>query len=772
MARGRKKKFKFNLNVDPDTMRSVVYIFFIALALVSLLSFFAPEHTINGKIQHYLNLYFGKTSFLVPIIFGYFGLLFFDRLDKKYKELRVFFGLFSLLLSLSSVFHVFISKERALDVANNGGGGGMVGYRISSSLSFGVGKFGAVLLIFLFVIGSVVLMFNISFNSLAEFIDNSGLFPKIADRLRNIFSKRDPISGDGMTVEIETSQGLPQENESDEIVLVGEEEEPTHVFEIIPSQAEPDMGVKINSVDTLAPSSIKISQGIPSDKIWEYPPDTLLAEPPVRSIDTSDIDKKIKIIKDTLKSFGIDVGLDMENVKVGSTVTQYALKPRSAINVSKISTLQGNLALALASPTGTVRVEAPIPGKSLVGIEVPNTKRTMVYFKSLISSQQMKGIDSKLGIALGEDVGGRVVTYDIGKMPHLLIAGTTGSGKSIFIHNILSSILFRATPQEVKFILIDPKRVELILYEGIPHLLTPVVTDMEKSPSVFRWAVEEMERRYKLFEQARVKNIDTYNAKSGIQVMPYLVIVVDELGEIMIQDPAGVEKSIIRLAQMGRATGIHLILAVQRPSTEVITGLIKANIPCRVAFQVLNQIDSRVIIDQTGAEKLLGKGDMLFVPPDTMKPVRLQGAFISEKETADLVDFLKGQGLEPDYEEEVLNTPITSTKGGKVKSNWGDDVDDDLFDEAVAIVVSAKKASSSLLQRKLSIGFARASRLIDMMEERGIVGGEAGGSRGREVLIDDIPDDSDLSKFKEEDDFGFDAEDFSGENFPRNRLGE
>jgi len=430
------------------------------------------------------------------------------------------------------------------------------------------------------------------------------------------------------------------------------------------------------------------------------------------------------------------------------------------------------LALALASPTGAVRIEAPIPGKSLVGVEVPNTKRTIVYFKSLISSQQMKSMDSKLGIALGEDVGGRVITYDIGKMPHLLIAGTTGSGKSIFIHNILSSILFRATPQEVKFILIDPKRVELILYEGIPHLLTPVVTDMDKAPSVFKWAVEEMERRYKLFEQARVKNIDTYNAKSGIQVMPYLVIVVDELGEIMIKDPAGVEKSIIRLAQMGRATGIHLVLAVQRPSREVITGLIKANISCRVAFQVLSQVDSRVIIDQVGAEKLLGRGDMLFVPPDTMKPIRLQGAFISEKETADIVDFLKSQGLEPDYEEEVLNTPVTPTKGGKVKSSWGDDVDDDLFDEAVAIVVSAKKASSSLLQRKLRIGFARASRLIDMMEERGIVGGEAGGSSGREVLIDDIPDDSGLSKFKEDSDFGFDAEDFSGENFPRNRLDE
>jgi S-DNA-T family DNA segregation ATPase FtsK/SpoIIIE len=332
---------------------------------------------------------------------------------------------------------------------------------------------------------------------------------------------------------------------------------------------------------------------------------------------------------------------------------------------------------------------------------------------------------------------------------------------------ILFSILFRATPQEVKFILIDPKRVELILYEGIPHLLTPVVTDMEKAPSVFRWAVEEMERRYRLFEQARVKNIDTYNEKSGIQVMPYIVIVVDELGDIMLQDPAGVEKNVIRLAQMGRATGVHLILAVQRPSIDVITGLIKANIPCRVAFQVLNQIDSRVIIDQPGAEKLLGKGDMLFVPPDTMKPLRLQGAFISEKETADLVNFLKNQGVPPDYKEEVLNMP-TSTRGGVVKSSWGEDVDDELFDKAVAIVVSAKKASASLLQRKLSIGFARAAKLIDMMEDRGIVGGEVSGSRGREVLIDEIPGEGDFSADRDMD-LEFDKEDFTGENFPRNR---
>ena len=773
MSRGRKKKFKLRFNAKPDTVRSIVSLLFLALFLVSLISFFAPDYEINSKIQHFLNLYFGKSSFLIPFIFGSFGILFFDRIDARFKQARIFIGLFLLLFSLSAVLHVFISEENSYEVALAGKGGGLIGYRISNALSSGISITGAVVLIFLGILGSVFLIFNLSLNNIADFLAKIGL----TDLFKKIFSKKERAAGEP-EIEVDTSSVLTVDDYKEDKKTPAfaeahpsESREPSQVsiFEVIQPQAEPLSDIKHidnGSVDTLAPVSlIKASPAIPSDRIWEYPPDNLLAEPPVRVVDTSELDKRVKIIKETLKSFSIDVDIDMENVKVGSSVTQYALRPKSVTNIAKIATLQGNIALALASPTGTVRIEAPIPGKSLIGIEVPNTKRTMVYFKSLITSPTMKNAPSKLSVALGEDVAGRVVAYDIGKMPHLLIAGTTGSGKSIFIHNLLFSILFRTTPQEVKFILIDPKRVELIVYDGIPHLLTPVVTDMEKAPSVFRWAVEEMERRYKLFEKARVRDIGTYNEKSGIQVMPYIVIVVDELGDIMIQDPAGVEKNIIRLAQMGRATGVHLVLAVQRPSTDVITGLIKANIPCRVAFQVLNQIDSRVIIDQPGAEKLLGKGDMLFVPPDTMKPVRLQGAFISEKETADLVNFLKNQGVAPDYREEVLSMPSVTSKGGVVKSSWGDDVDDELFDKAVTIVVSAKKASSSLLQRKLSIGFARAAKLVDMMEERGIVGQEMGGSRGREVLIDDIPEDSlDIER-----DSGFDAEDFSGENFPRNR---
>lgn len=768
MSRGRKKKFKLKFNVNPATVRSIISLVFLALSVITLISFFATSYPINAKIQQFLKLYFGFPALLIPLILGCFGLLFFDRLNAKFKEARIFVGLFLLLISLTGVFHIFISNDIAYKTASAGKGGGLVGYKITNLLSNGIGNFASVILLIISLLGSLFLVFNLSLNNVADFFAKTG----ILEFTKSIFAKKDKdlenteIEVDSSSV-LTTEEGYVAGDFSTSHPKDARELEQASIFEVIQSQAEPQESFKhTGSVDTLVPTTlIKASPAIPSDRIWDYPPESLLAEPPVRVVDNSELDKRIKIIKDTFKSFGVDVDIDMENVKVGSSVTQYAFRPKSVTNIAKIATLQGNIALALASPTGTVRIEAPIPGKSLIGIEVPNTKRTMVYFKSLISSPVMRSNNSKLTVILGEDVGGRVVSYDIGKMPHLLIAGTTGSGKSIFIHNLLFSLLFKATPQEVKLILIDPKRVELILYDGIPHLLTPVVTDMDKAPSVFRWAGEEMERRYKLFETARVKNIDTYNEKSGIQVMPYIVIVVDELGEIMIQDPAGVEKSIIRLAQMGRATGVHLVLAVQRPSIEVITGLIKANIPCRVAFQVLNQIDSRVIIDQPGAEKLLGKGDMLFVPPDTMKPVRLQGAFISEKETADLVNFLKNQGIPPDYKEEVLSMPAVNSRGGVVKSTWGDDVQDELFDKAVTLVISAKKASSTLLQRKLSIGFARAAKLIDMMEERGIVGPSAGGSRGREVLLEDLPED-DLNIEK---DSGFDAEDFAGENFPRNQ---
>lgn len=760
MSRGRKRKFKVKFNVKPDTTRSIISLVFLSLAIVSLVSFFAPDYDFNAEIQHVLRLAFGKASIIIPILLAGVGILFVDKVNIKFKEIRVLLGIFLSLVSLSGLFHLFVDGKDSLDIARSGGGGGMFGYKLSGVLSAGLSNVGAGVILVALVLSSIILIFNISFESIFSFFKESKFISGFLSKLKSLFHHEKKEGEEDVEVNVESVGFEDFDNEKEEPSKEGPEQAP--LFEVIQSMSEPQTDIARNTVDSLVLASpLEISR-VPSDRIWNFPPDNLLAEPQSRVWDTSDVDKRVKIIKETLKSFGVDVDIEMDNVKVGSSVTQYAVRPKSVTNISKISSLQGNLALALASPTGSVRIEAPIPGKSLIGIEVPNSKRTMVYFKSLINSDAMKNMKSKLGIVLGEDVGGRVVAYDIGKMPHLLIAGTTGSGKSIFIHNLLFSILFRATPQEVKFIIIDPKRVELIHYEGIPHLLTPVVTDMDKAPSVFRWAVDEVERRYKLFEQARVRNIEGYNEKSGIQVMPYIVIVVDELSDIMVRDPAGVEKSIIRIAQLARATGIHLVLAVQRPSADIITGLIKANIPCRAAFQVLSQIDSRVIIDQPGAEKLLGKGDMLFVPPDVMKPMRLQGAYISDKEIGDLVEYLKAQGMEPDYKEEVLRTPTDSSKRGG-SSEWGNEVDE-LFDQAVDIVISAGKASASLLQRKLSIGYARAARIIDEMEEKGIIGPEVSGSRGREVMVDDTP--SGLNK--SDADPGYGPEDFTDEDFPRN----
>ena len=392
--------------------------------------------------------------------------------------------------------------------------------------------------------------------------------------------------------------------------------------------------------------------------------------------------------------------------------------------------MERDLALALSAPTGTIRIEAPIPGRNLVGIELPNKAPEFVPLKKMMESDAMKNSNSKLAVSLGLDVSGKPIVTEIGRMPHVLIAGQTGSGKSVCVNAFLSSILFRAAPSEVKFILVDPKRVELTGYNGIPHLLTPVIVEPEKVISALRWILSEMDRRYKLFAQAGARNIDGFNEMSGFQALPYIVLVIDELADIMLFSPVEVEDSITRIAQMSRATGIHMVLATQRPSVDVITGLIKANIPCRVAFAVASQVDSRVILDTQGAEKLLGKGDMLYLPPEQAKPMRIQGAFVSDKETAALTSFIKNQGVGPQYTEEVTKM----SKSGIPQVSGVEGEIDNLFRKAVEVVCQYDKASSSLLQRRLSIGYARAARIIDQLEAAGVVG-VAEGSKPREVLV-------------------------------------
>jgi S-DNA-T family DNA segregation ATPase FtsK/SpoIIIE len=468
-----------------------------------------------------------------------------------------------------------------------------------------------------------------------------------------------------------------------------------------------------------------------TDTIWQYPPLTILSDQKMGKADRGDINKNIEVIQNTLESFGIQA--HVSEVHKGPAVTQYALTIAMGTKLSKINALQSDLALALAAPQGQIRIEAPIPGRDLVGIEIPNRSLEFVSLREMLSSPAMQTNKSKTVVSLGLDVSGTPCVVDIAKMPHVLIAGTTGSGKSVLINAFISSILFRSSPEEVKFIMVDPKRVELTPYNGIPHLLTDVITDVDKVVNALGWAVAEMEKRYKIFQEVGVKNIASYNESKAFQSMPYIIIIVDEMADIMMSKNAGdVENHIVRIAQMARAVGIHLVLATQRPSVNVLTGLIKANIPARIAFQVTSMIDSRVIIDSPGAEKLLGKGDMLFIPPDVAKPKRIQGAFVSDREIADLLKFIHSMGVEAKNDENI--TKGVTPKG--VISATGQDMGnvDEKFEEAARLCIAEGKGSASLLQRRLEVGYARAARILDQLEQAGILA-HAEGNKPREIIV-------------------------------------
>jgi S-DNA-T family DNA segregation ATPase FtsK/SpoIIIE len=470
-----------------------------------------------------------------------------------------------------------------------------------------------------------------------------------------------------------------------------------------------------------------------SQQIWEYPSIDIFDNSPGAKADRGDIRKNAQTIEQTLDSFGITARV--AEINDSPSVTQYALEVALGTKLAKIVSLSNDLAMALAAPGGMIRVEAPIPGRALVGIEVPNRSLEVVPIRRMLESDAMKNAKNKITVPLGLDVSGNPKVADISKMPHVLIAGQTGSGKSVCVNSWISSILFKASPDEVKMIMVDPKRVELTPYNGIPHLLSPVIVEPDKVLSSLKWAVGEMERRYKTFTEVGAKNIEAYNNLSGFQSMPYILIFIDELAEIMLFSPSEVEDNICRIAQMARAVGIHLILATQRPSVNIITGLIKANIPTRISFAVASVTDSRVILDAPGAEKLLGRGDMLYLPPDLAKPVRVQGCFVSDKEVTNLINLLKSQ-RNTEYNEEILNQPVSVGKQIKNAPSTGETLEerDPLFDDAVKLVQELGKASSSLMQRRLKLGYARAARVLDQLEKAGIVG-PARGAKARDILI-------------------------------------
>lgn len=459
-----------------------------------------------------------------------------------------------------------------------------------------------------------------------------------------------------------------------------------------------------------------------------FPPANLLNSPmlPKGSGDKKELINNAKILEETLESFGVEA--KVVQVSRGPVITRYELQPNPGVKVSRIVNLSDDIALNLAAPA--VRIEAPIPGKAAVGIEVPNKDMSAVYLREIIESKEFIDEESPVAVALGKDVAGNCIVADLSKMPHLLIAGATGSGKSVCINSLITSILYKASPEKAKLLMIDPKVVELSTYNGIPHLLIPVVTDSRKAAGALGWAVQEMTNRYKLFADNNVRNVESYNdlmaGKNPEAVLPKIVIIIDELADLMMVAPNDVEDCICRLAQMARAAGMHLVVATQRPSVDVITGVIKANIPSRISFAVSSQIDSRTILDMSGAEKLLGKGDMLYYPIGESKPIRVQGAFISEKEVEQVVGFVKNQFSKSEYKEDIIDE-IENV-------NENTDEADELLPEAIKIVVDTGQASISLLQRRLRIGYNRAARLIDGLEERGIIGGYEG-SKPRQVLI-------------------------------------
>ena len=480
----------------------------------------------------------------------------------------------------------------------------------------------------------------------------------------------------------------------------------------------------------LAESTLQVNS---DTLVWEYPPLSLLSNSEGGEANRGDVKKNADIIEETLHSFAIRA--EVKEVNYGPSVTQYALEISRGTKLSKITGLSTDLALALAAPGGQVRIEAPIAGRSLVGVEVPNYSAQYVTLKKMLGSKIMKQHPSKLATALGINVAGKPVIMDIAKMPHLLIAGATGSGKSVAVNTFLTSILFRSSPSEVKFILVDPKRVELTGYNDIPHLLTPVIVEPKKVVSALKWATDEMDRRYKQLAEVGVRNITGFNELAGYAAMPNIVIVIDELADIMLFAPGEVEESVTRIAQMARAVGIHLVLATQRPSVDVITGLIKANIPGRICFNVSSMTDSRVVLDSPGAEKLLGKGDMLFLPPDQAKPLRVQGTYVSDQEIKSLIDFIKSQGQAPQYEENITKYKVNV--GGGSGAAESDDERDELFDEVVHYVAQQQKGSSSMIQRKFSVGYNRAARILDQLYVAGMVGPQEG-SKPREVNMQAI----------------------------------
>ncbi len=692
--------------LKPATKKAIVGVVLLLIAIITVFSFFGQAGSIGIVILRMLRLSFGWLAYGAPFLFVYVSYYLLRPNLEPLPRSRVI-GVILLTIGLLGTFHLIgIAPDDALQVASEGKGGGFLGFTLSYPLSLALSVVVSIIVFLAALIIGIFMTFNLSPAEAVERL--MGLWPET----------------------------ISEDDTDDEEKLDNDEE--THTAVSPPRFRIRSMG---NAVPKIDPAQLKLdeerAQKEKHQKIMQQkqlkqanrkyvPPPLELLATSTRQPEGGDIETNKDTIKTTLENFNITV--TMGKAKVGPTVTQYTFRPDEGIRLSQITALQNDLARALKAHP--VRIEAPIPNTDLVGIEIPNKEVASVRLRDLLGSKEMKRAESPLSIGLGRDVSGIAVTAELDRMPHLLIAGATNSGKSVAIHSILMSLLYRNSPAILRLILIDPKRVELTAYNGIPHLWgDPVIVDMAKALNALKWVLRQMDKRYKLLEESGSRNLFSYNVNNPENAMPFIVIVVDELAVLMAKHVRDVEGPVVRLSQQARAVGIHLILATQRPSVNVITGLIKANIPTRIALKVVSQVDSRTILDMAGAEKLVGTGDMLFLASDNARPRRLQGGLVSEEEVSRVVQFIIENNDASDFTDEES---ITEGESRVIGSSGiiGDDV---LLTEAKRVANAAGKVSASLLQRRLKVGYSRAARLLDMLEAAGIIG-PADGNKPREVL--------------------------------------
>ncbi len=753
-----------------DVKRSIVAVVLFALAVILTLSFFGSAGSFGKSLNADAGRLVGLVKFIAPIFLAGFGIILLFRKETFFYVTKVT-GLFFTLVSFAGFFHWFFDVSRMLKAAEAGQGGGYLGYALDYILIKYLGSAGSLVVILAVLFLGIILMFDFS---IAHF------FIKLKEkRNQNKEEKEEAINGEEEVNETgDAVQMAPIENDLLKREFLAEDKktaeeikadeniahiefvegrdhfvEPEIIAESELAAEEAAKKMKKGKSLDIENALVGMKQAKPSKNLrWVFPPADLL-EKSFGVAQGGDIEKNFAVIEKTLKDFGIQV--ERGTAKTGPSVTQYSFRPAVGVKISKILSLQNDLALALAAHP--IRIEAPIPGQSLIGIEIPNKDSMVVRLRDMVEDPLFKRRGTNLTLALGEDVSGESILADLSKMPHLMIAGATGTGKSVCINTIITTLLYQNSPEDLKFIMVDPKRVELSLYNGIPHLLTDVIVENSKVINTLRWAVSEMERRYRLLQDTGSRDIGSYRDKmkagetikrkdpetneiseEELKNLPYIVIVIDELADLMGTHGKEVEGAIVRLAQMARAIGIHLIVSTQRPSVEVITGLIKANITTRIAFQVATQIDSRTILDMGGAEKLLGKGDLLYLSSSSPKPRRIQGVFIGESEVKRVVKFVSDQ-KKKDEEADEAGMKITEETKKEIlefKDSSGDEGDDALVAAAKEEIKKMQKASASFLQRRLRIGYARAARLLDILEEQGVVG-PADGAKPREIYMND-----------------------------------